>query len=147
MPKHSGKLKSSDAAMLVSFLQAQPEETKRFFHPFPLDIDSMSALLGDPRRHVCIMTQDERQIAVWLLTDIDSEMPEFGVMVDAGCRRQGLGDLCIRLAKATARQLGAKGLRISVYPDNEASIAMCSNAGFQFNGNSPDGQRRMEWRA
>jgi RimJ/RimL family protein N-acetyltransferase len=143
--KHSIKLKPSDASMLLDFLQAQPAETKRLFNPFPLDERALGPLLGDPHRNVYLILQNECPVAVWLITDTDSEMPELGVMVDSNHRRQGIGDLCIRMAKANVRLSNATGMKIAVHHDNAASIAMCSKAGFRFNGSSPDGQWCMEW--
>lgn len=143
--KRSVRLISEDAERLSEFLHAQPAKAKRFFHPFPFDVESVRAALADESMYICKLEDSGEIAAIWMLLNFNSKTPEFGLIVDADRRREGYGQLAIRLAKATAKQLNKSGLQLAVYPDNEPARKLYEEAGFEETGRMPDGQIRMEW--
>jgi ribosomal-protein-alanine N-acetyltransferase len=53
-----------------------------------------------------------------------------GMLVSAAFRRRGAGRALLAAAAAWAQKLGAPALTLSVFPHNEAAIALYRSAGF-----------------
>ena len=67
-------------------------------------------------------------------TPFSRHVAEFGLMVAAGARRQGIGAALIEEAMKWARGLGVVKLELTVFPHNAPAIALYEKLGFREEG-------------
>jgi RimJ/RimL family protein N-acetyltransferase len=104
---------------------------------------------GDERRNVrgvqrdanvlVLVAEDEEGIVGRLSiardrSPLSRHVAEFGLMVAARARRQGVGSALIEEAIAWARNLGIVRLELTVFPHNTPAIALYRKLGFEEEG-------------
>jgi RimJ/RimL family protein N-acetyltransferase len=104
---------------------------------------------GDERRNVRGVQRDANVLVLVAESDdgivgrlsiardrspLSRHVAEFGLMVAAGARRQGVGSAMIEEAIAWARGLGILKLELTVFPHNAPAIALYKKLGFREEG-------------
>jgi [ribosomal protein S18]-alanine N-acetyltransferase len=86
--------------------------------------------LGDPEKLLLVAVDDDRVVGT-----LDTRGPfdygvSIGMLVSAPYRRRGAGRALLERAAAWAQSIGAPALVLSVFPHNDAAIALYKAAGF-----------------
>ena len=68
------------------------------------------------------------------------EIPSLGIAIDPAQQGRGYGQRLMEFLHATARQHGAKRVRLRVHPDNHRAVELYRSLGYSFSGES-DGQK------
>jgi L-amino acid N-acyltransferase YncA len=125
---------AADGAALRTFFDRVPEGDRTFFREdvfAPGVIDGWLSAETDHR----YVAHDGPGVAGYaaLIQQIgwSSHVAEVRVIVDPGHRRQGLGRALARHALLQALELGYTKLVVEVVADQEATLAMFSNLGFE----------------
>jgi ribosomal-protein-alanine N-acetyltransferase len=66
------------------------------------------------------------------------EVPSLGIAVDPASQGRGYGRLLIEFLHGTARQRGAKRIRLKVYAHNLRALALYKSLGYVFQGEEGD---------
>lgn len=108
---------------------------EKHFHPHPLTD-------GEARRRARYVGKDlyytlvesGRVLGYGMLRGWDEgyEVPSLGIAVHPNARGVQLGELLMRFLHAAARRRGATRVRLTVYPDNTAAIALYRKLGYSF---------------
>jgi len=134
-----------DAQALYEFFQEADEQTKRFFHPHPFDIQTLRTICQSTKDHYFVMTLNDIIIGYAMLRLFGYAIPSFGCCICHGYQRKGYG---LQLTKWTLRQARAKRypkVILTVYKENEAALTMYTQLGFTIVGETDDHrQYRME---
>ena len=108
----------------------------RRFHPHPLTAEQAHALAeGYSREDVYLVgVMDDRVIAYGMLRGWDEgyEVPSLGIVVRADVQGHGVGRAMMNALHAAAAAHGARTVRLKVYPDNQAAIALYRKLGYRF---------------
>jgi [ribosomal protein S18]-alanine N-acetyltransferase len=123
-----------DAAAVVALLADVAREGRWLAIEWPFDITARSEAM-----RTAIL---DRRIVGWCAVDgsaivgdltvhrIEHPEPEIGMVVAATHRGRGIGRALIENALAWAAASGREALRLAVFPDNAAALALYRAAGF-----------------
>jgi ribosomal protein S18 acetylase RimI-like enzyme len=103
------------------------------FDPFPLTAEQARRIAVEPRQDAYFLaTLDGREVGLSMLRGFDEgyEMPSFGVFIDHESQGRGLGRALTAWTLAAARERGCGAVRLSVYADNPAALAIYASLGF-----------------
>ena len=107
----------------------------QFFHPHPFTAEEArrrAAYQGGDLYYVLV--QGERILGYGMLRGWDEgyAIPSLGIIIAREARGTGLGALLMRFLHAAARSQGAERIRLKVYPDNAAAVALYQKLGYRF---------------
>lgn len=129
-----GAISADDGSALRAFFERVPEGDRTFFREDVLAPGVIDSWLSDDVDHRAVV-RDGAEIAGYtaLIPQVgwSSHVAEVRVVVDATHRRQGLGRALARHALLQALELGYKKLVVEVVADQEPTLAMFSNLGFE----------------
>jgi ribosomal protein S18 acetylase RimI-like enzyme len=127
-------------AELIYVLLEEPNLVERGIH-FDPGSDSISQAYyiiqrAQQSEGFVLLAVSERRPAGMLLSakktlDDPEDTLELTIVVEAGARRQGIGEALMRYAERIAPHYGVESLTLSVLPDNEPAIALYSKLGFR----------------
>ena len=127
----------TDADALRAFFRRVPEGDRTFFREAVLEPGVVERWLGDPdqRRMVAIVEGDiVGHGAVIRGVGWCAHVGELRLVVDAAHRGRGLGRLLAQRAVVEAIEMGATKLVVEVVAEQETTVAMFSQLGFQPEG-------------
>lgn len=112
------------------------------FHPHPLDGAAAAEVCAQAGEDVYYaLVEGDRVVAYGFLRGWDEgyEIPSLGIAVHPDERGRGLGRALMEELHAAARARGAPAVRLKVYPENEAAVALYRDLGYELGGEE-DGQ-------
>lgn len=105
------------------------------FQPHPFTDEAVERLLRyQGKDFYCVMTEGEHVLAYGILRGWDEgyEVPSLGIAVHPDARHAGLGRAMMEFLHGTARERGAKRVRLRVLEDNAPAIALYRQLGYRF---------------
>jgi ribosomal protein S18 acetylase RimI-like enzyme len=120
-------------ALEALFSRNADERTTDNFDPFPLTPENAVRIAMEPRLDAYFVFADvDRLVGFSMLRGADEgyEVPSFGILIDRAARGRGLGRRLTVRTIAAARELGAPGVRLSVYGENRSAIRLYESLGF-----------------
>jgi ribosomal-protein-alanine N-acetyltransferase len=103
------------------------------FDPFALVASEARRIAADRGRdRYYVAFHREKIVAMSMLRGFDEgfEIPSFGIFVDRQWQGRGVGRGLTEWTLAAARQMGCRTVRLSVYADNRAALALYESLGF-----------------
>ena len=107
----------------------------RTFHPHPFTPEAArERALYQGKDVYCLAVVGSRVLGYGMLRGWDEgyDIPSLGIAILSTVRGIGLGRALMQFLHAEARRRGAQRVRLSVYPDNTAAIALYRSLGYQF---------------
>lgn len=98
--------------------------------------DEVAAWLGDPR-HPVLVAETDGEVGGWIAAstyrprECYAGIAEFSVYVAASARGRRLGDALMAAFVPACEQAGLWKLLSRIFPENEASLALCARHGFR----------------
>ncbi|MCS6861194.1 MAG: GNAT family N-acetyltransferase [Abditibacteriales bacterium] len=127
-----------DGEALGEMLASCSERTYYFFHPYPLTRESGLKVAADDSI-VCFIAFAEDGTAVgYVWIGREGEMPTLGICVRDSWQEVGVGRALMERMIAEAKNLGKKGIQLTVMKDNARGIALYQSVGFVIDGDAPD---------
>jgi ribosomal protein S18 acetylase RimI-like enzyme len=128
----------------IDVVRAGMEQT---FHPHPFDLQTAQRICshdGFDWYAGCFVgnENDEHMIGYVMLRGWDEgySIPSFGICILPNYQGCGLGRTLLNLSILVARFRGSPAIRLKVYPDNKAALALYQSTGFEFLENLEHGQ-------
>lgn len=123
-------------AALQMFLQEldRAGETA-FFSPHPADEKTLHGLATRPTANVhCLLVEEKRVVGYGLLRGWDEgfEVPSLGIAIHPQRRSEGLGNFLMGYLEYQAVRRGAVSVRLRVFRQNTAAIALYSARGYEW---------------
>ncbi len=119
------------------FERLRAHEIDKFFHPHPLTREEAPkrAAYGGADFY-CVLVQATDIIGYGMLRGWDEgyEVPSLGIVIDPSSQGRGYGRLLMEFLHATARQRGARRIRLKVYADNLKAVSLYRSLGYDFQG-------------
>ena len=113
------------------------------FHPHPFIRSEAEARCAHTGRDLyCVAVEAGVVLAYGMLRGWDEgyDVPSLGIAVHAGARGKGLGRALMLHLHEEARLRGARRIRLKVYPDNVAAVALYRSLGYVFEHSLERGQ-------
>jgi ribosomal protein S18 acetylase RimI-like enzyme len=127
-----------DGEALGEMLASCSERTYYFFHPYPLTRESGLKVAAD-ENIVCFVAFADNGAAVgYVWIGREGDMPTLGICVRDGWQELGVGRVLMERIIAEAKNLGKKGIQLTVMKDNARGIALYQSVGFVIDGDAPD---------
>lgn len=121
---------------LLAMLRAIAEEgMTRWFEPHPFTRAHLQSLCAEGVRDLYyVMCAGPEVIGYGLLRGWDEgyDVPSLGIAIHPGRRGKGLGLALMEFLHAAAALRGSRKVRLRVYDNNEAAIALYRRLGYQF---------------
>jgi len=131
-------LEASLAGPLARFFEAiQASGDDRLFHPHPFSAEEAQRRASYQGADLYyVLLQGEQVLGYGMLRGWDEgyAIPSLGIIIDRAARGAGLGLLLMQFLHAAARLRGAGKIRLKVYPDNTAAVALYRRLGYRFEG-------------
>lgn len=125
-------------APLKAFLEALERSGDQLrFQPHPFTDEAVERLAAHRGKDFyCVMVDAGRVLAYGMLRGWDEgyEVPSLGIAVHPDARKEGLGRAMMQFLHETARNRGARRVRLRVIEDNAAAIALYEQVGYRFEG-------------
>jgi len=124
----------------VTALQVFLQELDRagethFFSPHSADEKTLHDLATRPTANVhCLLVEEQRVLGYGLLRGWDEgfEIPSLGIAIHPQCRSEGLGNFLMGYLEFLAARRGAASVRLRVFRQNAAAIALYSARGYEW---------------
>jgi ribosomal-protein-alanine N-acetyltransferase len=121
---------------LLAFLNVLQEKNETdFFHPHPFTEEAVDHILGLAVLDCyCVATEGHKVLGYGLLRGWDDgyEIPSLGIAIHPDARRNGLSKGLMNFLHDTARQRGAKKVRLRVKMENANALALYKSLGYSF---------------
>lgn len=117
------------------FAHLASSEDARHFHPHPFTNDAARARAGYRGLDVyCLAVADGEVLGYGMLRGWDEgySVPSLGIALHASARGGGLARVLMLYLHAEAKRRGAERIRLKVYPDNAAAVALYRSLGYEF---------------
>jgi len=126
------QLTKNDKEILWEYFQALSEKTKDTFHPHSFDRETAEKIcegkLGGLR---FVALEGNKIIGYFFFSDPENDFPSIGICVRDGYQGRGLGKKFMNYLIKEAKKMGKKGLRLTVYKDNERAYSLYKKLGFK----------------
>jgi len=119
--------------LTLLFLQNNIPVITDTFHPFPLTAESAQWIACESKLdRFFIAFQGDIAVGFSMLRGWDEgyNVPSFGIFVDFRFHGRGLGSLVLEQTIEEARKAGCEKMRLSVYANNPAALAIYIRKGF-----------------
>lgn len=130
------RLEESRIDGLLAMLQAIADEgMTRWFEPHPFTRDHLSSLCADGVSDLYyVMSAGPEVLGYGLLRGWDEgyPVPSLGIAVHPAHRGKGFGLTMMEFLHAAARLRGSEQVRLRVYDNNDAAIALYRRLGYRF---------------
>ncbi len=130
-------LEHGDAKRLDALFHSLGDRSRHWFHPHPFDKETAEALVAaianpDERRYLMIGHLEAREVVVGygFLMELDAEMPTLGIAIADREHGRGYGERMMRYLIETGRELGKRGIQLTVYDDNAGARHLYERCGF-----------------
>ena len=113
------------------------------FHPHPFTPEAAAERVRYGGKDVyCAAVAGERVLGYCMLRGWDEgyEIPSLGIAIHPAARKLGLGRALMLYMHSEARRRGAPKIRLKVYPENEAAVALYRDLGYVFQDGMEQGQ-------
>ena len=130
-------------ALAAFFAELKRSGDEQRFHPHPFTEREASERCAYAGRDVyCVAIADGEVLGYGMLRGWDEgyEVPSLGIAIRASARGTGLGRVLMLYLHAEARRHGADRIRLKVYPDNAAAVALYRSLGYVFAEELEQGQ-------
>lgn len=130
------------AALRVFLDELERAGEAAFFSPHPADEKTLHDLAIKPTADVyCLLVEEQRVVGYGLLRGWDEgfEIPSLGIAVHPQHRCEGLGNLLMGYLEFLAARRGATSVRLRVFRQNTAAIALYSTRGYEWMADPGDG--------
>ena len=107
------------------------------FHPHPFNREFAEKIAQYQGRDVYLGAFDDEGIVGYGMLrgwDAGFEIPSLGIYLSAQARGTGLASLMMSELHRHAWEVGAKRIRLKVYPENSRAIALYERMGYVFTG-------------
>ena len=123
-------------AALQMFLQELDRAGETvFFSPHPADGKTLHDLAVRPTANVyCLLIEEQQVVGYGLLRGWDEgfEIPSLGIAIHPQRRSEGLGNFLMGYLEFLAERRGAASVRLRVFRQNAAAIALYSMRGYEW---------------
>jgi ribosomal protein S18 acetylase RimI-like enzyme len=130
-------LRPDDGALLEAFFEALGLQSRHWFHPHPFDHQTAELLASrandrDTIRYLMIRDPRGRQevVGYGFLMELGAEMPILGIAIADHAQGAGLGQRLMHHLIDDARHRGKRGIRLTVYEDNDGARHVYEKCGF-----------------
>jgi len=138
-------IKKSDANELYRLLNDLSADTKKFFHPHPFDLKTITKICTAKKDHYFVMEQNDTIIGYSFLRLFGYATPSYGCCIRKEYQGKGYGIALTRETLKKAKELGYPRVILKVYKENEAAFKTYKNVGFEIVGETDDKkQYKME---
>ncbi len=137
-PLHIRAICPDDGERLGEMLQGCSEETRRFFHPYPLTRESGMRVASDQGIVCLIAVADGGEIAGYVWIENEGNYPCLGICVGDKWQSRGVGHILMKRIIEEAKRLNHKGIYLTVMQDNQGGIHLYEKYGFITCGNVAD---------
>ncbi len=125
----------NEAILFHAFLNRQPTEYRKHFHPFQSEsIDALDLLIAqNPKDRYRRISFNGVWVAFYMLRGWQQgyNRPSFGLLVDYQYANKGLGKLCLQAALTECRLIGTEEIMLKVALSNIYACKIYTNAGFK----------------
>ena len=131
-----------ESELVVFFEAVARDGLDRTFHPHPFDADEAHRLAiysGLDEYHLALHAGVIAAYGMLRGWGEGYDVPSLGIAVDPEWQRRGIGRRMMLHLHEVARARGATRIRLKVYPDNAAAIALYESLGYVF-GEQAEGQ-------
>lgn len=107
----------------------------KYFHPHPLtDEEAKRRCQYSGKDLYYVLTEGDKILGYGMLRGWDEgyEVPSLGIVLHPSFREMGFGKLFVQFLHTAAKRKGASKVRLKVYPDNTAAVAMYEKIGYIF---------------
>lgn len=128
-------------AAFFAHLRATGED--RRFHPHPFTDEAARERCAYAGGDVyCVAAAGDRVLGYGMLRGWDQgyQVPSLGIAIHAEARGIGLGRALMLYLHAEAKRRGAPRIRLKVYPDNAAAVALYRSLGYVYQPDLEQGQ-------
>lgn len=127
-----------DGGALGEMLASCSERTSYFFHPYPLTRESGLKVAADENIICFVAFADDGAAVGYVWIGREGDAPMLGICVRDGWQELGVGRALMERIIAEAKNLGKKGIQLTVMKDNARAIALYQSLGFVIDGDAPD---------
>lgn len=128
------RIQPDDLNILASlFVQNDVPVITDTFNPFPLNAETAQWIACEARLdRFYIAFLEDTAVGFSMLRGWDEgyNVPSFGIFIDFRFHGRGLGSLVLEQTIEEARKAGCEKMRLSVYANNPAALAMYIHKGF-----------------
>lgn len=124
-----------ELAVFEMFGEIARDPTSRHFHPHPFDRDNaVRVCSGSGRDLYCGLWVEGVPRGYGMLRGWDEafEVPSLGIWVSPRLRGTGAARTLMAFLHLAARLSGSPRIRLKVYPDNVAALALYRSLGYEF---------------
>lgn len=126
-----------DAGLLEAFFQSLGAQSRAWFHPHPFDAETAERLVSEVGNHsearylmVRRVNGHEDIVGYGFLFHLAADMPELGIAIADHVQGNGLGQRMMQHLIEVGRQMGKRGLKLTVYDDNRGARHVYEKCGF-----------------
>lgn len=131
------------AALQVFLQELDRAGESAFFSPHPADEKTLHDLATRPTANVhCLLVEEQQVVGYGLLRGWDEgfEVPSLGIAIHPQRRSEGLGNFLMGYLEFQAAQRGAASVRLRVFRQNAAAIALYSARGYEWVADPSNGE-------
>jgi len=138
-------VKIDDVNELHDLLNNLPATERKYFHPHPFDVQTITEICSSTKDHYFVMEQNEKIIGYSFLRLFGYKTPSFGCCVRREYQGKGYGTLLTQETMNKAIELDYHKVILKVYKENKAALKIYENIGFIIVGKTDDKrQYKME---
>jgi ribosomal protein S18 acetylase RimI-like enzyme len=123
------------AEALARFFEAlKAHGMNQHFHPHPLTSDAAREKAAYSGKDSYFILLERGEILAYAMLrgwDEGYEVPSLGVAIHPDVQNLGFGRLMMDFLRAVALRRGAKKIRLRVYPDHQAAVALYRSLGYE----------------
>lgn len=139
-----GRICAADGPLVEElFCRIRNDPTARRFHPHPFtDAEALAKALYSGPDLYALLVYEQQPIGYGLLRGWEEgfTVPSLGIYISNSHRGSGAARLLMEYLHLAAKLMGCPAVRLKVYPDNPAAVALYRGLGYRFADGLEEGQ-------
>jgi len=118
----------------INYFFEKNKEDYNFFHPHPLNWESLKSIINKKNKDVYVIVFDERLIGYGILRGWDDgyEIPSLGILISKHFRGKGYSIPFMNYLHKISKERESNQIRLTVYKENKTAVSLYNKLGYVF---------------